>query len=138
MGILDKLRPQSKATHPDPNIRIAAIHELDPGDVESLSAFAKDDSDARVRRVAVARIGDAAVLADIVRNESARQLRAGTSRTLGYVMLDATNPFFTDVAQGIELAAEEADLSLFLCNSNNRESREDAHVARLLQRVGAS
>ena len=75
MGILDKLRPQSKSTHPDPNIRIAAIHELDPGDVESLSAFAKDDSDARVRRVAVARIGDAAVLADIVRNESEGSVR---------------------------------------------------------------
>lgn len=68
-----------------------------------------------------------------VRNELARQLRAGTSRTLGYVMLDATNPFFTDVAQGIELAAEDANLSLFLCNSNNRAAREDAHVARLLQ-----
>lgn len=70
MGILDKLRPQSKSTHPDPNIRIEAIHELDPADRESLNAFAKDDADARVRRVAVARIGDAAVLADIVRNES--------------------------------------------------------------------
>lgn len=68
-----------------------------------------------------------------VRNEAARQLRAGTSRTLGYVMLDATNPFFTDVAQGIEVAAEAAGLSLFLCNSNNRAAREDAHVARLLQ-----
>src|ERR671913_828272 len=75
MGILDRLRPQSKSTHPDPNIRIAAIHELDPADVESLSAFAKDDSDARVRRVAVARIGDAAVLADIVRNESDGSVR---------------------------------------------------------------
>jgi hypothetical protein len=75
MGILDKLRPQSKATHPDPNIRIEAIHELDPGDAESLSAFAKDDADARVRRVAVARIGDAAVLADIVRNESEGSVR---------------------------------------------------------------
>ena len=75
MGILDKLRPQSKSTHPDPNIRIAAIHELDPGDVESLNAFAKDDSDARVRRVAVARISDTAVLADIVRNESEGSVR---------------------------------------------------------------
>ena len=44
-----------------------------------------------------------------VRNESARQLRAGCSRTLAYVMLDAGNPFFTDVAQGIELAAENAE-----------------------------
>ena len=75
MGILDKLRPQSKSTHPDPNLRIEAIHELDPADIESLNAFAKDDSDARVRRVAVARIGDASVLADIVRNESEGSVR---------------------------------------------------------------
>ncbi len=75
MGILDKLRPQSKSTHPDPNIRIEAIHELDPADIESLNAFAKDDADARVRRVAVARIGDASVLADIVRNESEGSVR---------------------------------------------------------------
>ncbi|CUR60701.1 putative LacI-family transcriptional regulator [metagenome] len=68
-----------------------------------------------------------------VRNESARQLRAGQSRTLGYVMLDATNPFFTDVASGIELAAEEADLSLFLCNSDNRSSRERTHLDHLQQ-----
>lgn len=75
MGILDKLRPQSKSTHPDPNVRIEAIHELDPADLESLNAFAKDDADARVRRVAVARIGDASVLADIVRNESEGSVR---------------------------------------------------------------
>jgi hypothetical protein len=75
MGILDKLRPQSKSTHPDPNIRIEAIHELDPADLASLNAFAKDDADARVRRVAVARIGDASVLADIVRNESDGSVR---------------------------------------------------------------
>ena len=75
MGILDKLRPQSKSTHPDPNIRIEAIHELEPDDIASLNAFAKDDTDARVRRVAVARIGDASVLADIVRNESEGSVR---------------------------------------------------------------
>jgi LacI family transcriptional regulator len=68
-----------------------------------------------------------------VRNESARQLRAGTSRTLAYVMLDGSNPFFHDVAQGIEYAAEEADLSLFICNSNSRAEREAVHLDRLLQ-----
>jgi LacI family transcriptional regulator len=68
-----------------------------------------------------------------VRNESARQLRAGTSRTLAYVMLDGNNPFFHDVAQGIELAAEEADLSLFICNSNGRAEREEIHLDRLMQ-----
>ena len=34
-----------------------------------------------------------------VRNESGRQLRAGHSRTVAYVVLDASNPFFTDVAK---------------------------------------
>jgi LacI family transcriptional regulator len=68
-----------------------------------------------------------------VRNESARQLRAGTSRTLAYVMLDGTNPFFHDVAAGIEYAAEDADLSLFICNSNGRAEREEVHLDRLIQ-----
>ena len=68
-----------------------------------------------------------------VRNESARQLRAGRSRTLAYVMLDATNPFFTDVAQGMEEAAEASDLSLFTCNSDNRAERETTYLNRLEQ-----
>src|SRR5689334_10891936 len=68
-----------------------------------------------------------------VLNESARQLRMGRSNTFAYVMLDATNPFFTDVARGIELAAEKADLSLFLCNSDGRDARESAHLAHLQQ-----
>ena len=44
-------------------------------------------------------------------------------------MLDATNPFFTDVAQGIEDAAERSDLSLFICNSDNRADRELSYLA---------
>lgn len=42
-----------------------------------------------------------------VRNESARQLRAGRSRTIGLVVLDVANPFFTDVARGVEAMADE-------------------------------
>src|SRR3954466_11420806 len=68
-----------------------------------------------------------------VRNESARQLRAGTSRTLAYVMLDASNPFFTDVAQGMEDAAEAVDMSLVLCTSSQREQREQQHLQLLQQ-----
>jgi len=66
-----------------------------------------------------------------VRNESARQLRAGRSSTIAYVMLDAANPFFTDVAQGIEDAAAPHDLSVYLCNSDNRPERELTYLTRL-------
>jgi hypothetical protein len=75
MGILDKLRPQSKSTHPDPNIRIEAVHELDAEDLAAISGFAKDDADPRVRRAAVSRIADPAVLAEIARNESEGSVR---------------------------------------------------------------
>jgi LacI family transcriptional regulator len=68
-----------------------------------------------------------------VRNESARQLRQGRSRTLAYVFLDATNPFFTDVARGAEAAAEQAGLALFLCNSNGDPGREDRYLDLLHQ-----
>jgi LacI family transcriptional regulator len=68
-----------------------------------------------------------------VRNESARQLRAGSSRILAYLMLDAGNPFFTDVARGVEEAAREAGLSVFLCNSNEDATREADYLDLLEQ-----
>lgn len=87
----------------------------------------------RVSAPTRARVEQAMLDLGFVRNESARQLRAGRSSTVAYVMLDATNPFFTDVAQGVEDAADEADLSLFLCNSDNRIARERSYLDRLLQ-----
>lgn len=54
-----------------------------------------------------------------VRNESARQLRAGRSHTIGLVVLDVANPFFTDVARGVEATAEAAGLVVTLANSGN-------------------
>src|SRR6187549_3447192 len=81
----------------------------------------------RVSPATRARVEQAMLDLGFVRNESARQLRAGKSRTLAYVMLDATNPFFTDVAAGIEERAESADLSLFMCNSSNSASREKSY-----------
>ncbi|TCO54280.1 LacI family DNA-binding transcriptional regulator [Actinocrispum wychmicini] len=68
-----------------------------------------------------------------VRNESARQLRAGRSRVVAYVMLDGRNPFFTDVAAGMEDAVAADDLSLFVCNSANLAERETAYLSRLEQ-----
>ena len=52
------------------------------------------------------------------RDESARQLRAGSSRIIAYVFLDAGNPFFSDVARGAEEAGRESRLALVMCNSD--------------------
>jgi len=79
------------------------------------------------------RVEQAMVDLGFVRNESARHLRTGRSRTLAYVMLDAANPFFTDVAAGIEEAAEESRFSLYMCNSGNRGEREADYLAHLVE-----
>ena len=44
MGILDRLRPQSKSTHPDPVIRIEAVHETDAAELASPSGLAQADA----------------------------------------------------------------------------------------------
>ena len=64
-----------------------------------------------------------------VRNDSARQLRAGRSRTVGLVVLDIANPFFTDVARGAEAAAEAAGAAVIVCNSGEDAAREAATLS---------
>ena len=68
-----------------------------------------------------------------VRNESARQLRAGSSRSIGLVVLDAANPFFTDIALGAEQAAAAGNLIVSLFNSSGSTARENQLLELLLE-----
>ena len=58
-----------------------------------------------------------------IRNEAGRHLRAGRSRTIAYLVLDASNPFFTDVAKGVEEVARDTGIAVYLCNSDSDASR---------------
>jgi len=66
-----------------------------------------------------------------VRNDSARQLRAGRSRTVAIVVLDVSNPFFTDVVAGAESVVEAGGGMLIVCNSGEDPSREHRHLDML-------
>jgi LacI family transcriptional regulator, galactose operon repressor len=68
-----------------------------------------------------------------VPNESARQLAGAASRTVAFVVFDMSNPFFTDVAQGAQAAADAAGLSLYLCNSGEDTARQNAYLDLLEQ-----
>lgn len=63
-----------------------------------------------------------------VPNGFARQLRSGHSRTLGLVVPDISNPFFTEVARGVEDAASKRDYAVFLCNSDESTVKEDRYI----------
>lgn len=64
-----------------------------------------------------------------VRSESARQLRAGQSRLVALLVLDMGNPFFVDVARGVEDAVRTENLGVMLCNSNQDESAEALYLS---------
>lgn len=76
----------------------------------------------------VTRVQAAIELLGFVRNDAARQLRAGRSRSIGLVVLDVGNPFFTDLARGAEDRAAQAGLTVLLGNSDETLERESAYL----------
>lgn len=78
-----------------------------------------------------ARVESAIEALGFVRNGSARQLRAGVSRTVGAIVLDIANPFFTEVARGIEDRLAEDDHILMLCSSDESPAKENRYLRQL-------
>ncbi|MFJ4223074.1 LacI family DNA-binding transcriptional regulator [Microbacterium sp. NPDC089695] len=72
-------------------------------------------------RAAIAELG-------YVPNESARQLRAGSSTTLALVLLDAWIPYFQELSRGVEDVAREEGWSLFFSNSNRDDDIERGNI----------
>jgi len=89
MGILEKLRPQPRWKHADPGVRAAAVYELGPDEGDALRLLAREDTEARVRRAAVTRLSDVAVLGDIGRTDPDEDVRAEAIRGLAGLAAEA-------------------------------------------------
>lgn len=68
-----------------------------------------------------------------VPNGFARQLRFGSSRTIGLIVPDVSNPFFTEIARGVEDGANKCDYAVFLCNSDESIIKEDRYIDVLIE-----
>jgi LacI family transcriptional regulator len=86
------------------------------------------NSPERVSDEMIRRVNTAIVDLHYVRNDAARQLRAGQSLTIGLVVLDVRNPFFTDVARGAEDRADAEGLTVMLGNSDESVARETRYL----------
>ena len=102
---------------------VAALAKVSVGTVSNVMNRPEKVSPATVDRVqaAIRELG-------FVRNDAARQLRAGRSRSLGLVVLDVANPFFTDLARGAEDRAAEEGLTVLLGNTDDNQEREAAYL----------
>ncbi|MCO5988199.1 substrate-binding domain-containing protein [Actinoallomurus spadix] len=90
----------------------------------------------RPERVAVAtraRVQQAIRELGFVRNGSAATLRAGQSRAIGLVVLDVGNPFFVEVARGVEDVVSDRDHAVILCNSGESPGREARNLRVLAE-----
>jgi LacI family transcriptional regulator len=65
-------------------------------------------------------------------NAIARGLVMGQTNTIGLVIPDITNPFFPEIARGVEDAANELGYNVFLCNTNWNDKKERAYL-KILQ-----
>ena len=86
------------------------------------------NSPERVAPATVARVHAAIEELGFVRNDAARQLRAGQSRCVGLLVLDVGNPFFTDVARSAERHAAQSNLVVLLGTSDDDPKRERAYL----------
>lgn len=67
-------------------------------------------------------------------NGVARSLRTHQTHTLGLVISDVLNPFFTALARAVEDEARDRGYSVIIGNADERPALQDHHVRTLLER----
>ena len=68
------------------------------------------------------------------RNVNAKSLRTKKTQTLGVIVPDITNEFFAKIIQSVERNAMKYDYSVFECNTDEDEAREQMQVKNLLEK----
>ncbi len=92
------------------------------------SGYVRPELERRVRQ-AVAQLG-------YHPNGLARNLRRNESLTLGMLIPDSNNPFFAEIAKGIEEICFNNGFTVVLCNTDEKPEREAAYIDALYwQRV---
>jgi LacI family transcriptional regulator len=87
-----------------------------------------------VKPALVDRVKKAMDALDYHPDQVARSLRMRHTNTVGMVIADVTNPFFTDVIRGVEKEAQSNGYSVILCDSNEDPALERHYLSTLFSR----
>src|SRR5690606_30390683 len=80
------------------------------------------------------RVRAAAAALNFRPNAIARSLRSTGTRTVGLVVSDLMNPFFTELARAVEDTARAAGYSVIVGNADERLDQQDHYIRNLLER----
>jgi LacI family transcriptional regulator len=75
-----------------------------------------------------AAVRDAAATLQFTPNRTARTLRTQTAQIIALVIPDIENPYFTEMARGVEDVAAEAGYSVVLCNTDGDATKEAGYL----------
>ncbi|MGB4358897.1 MAG: LacI family DNA-binding transcriptional regulator [Rhodoferax sp.] len=62
---------------------------------------------------------------------AARRLRSGRTDTLGLIVSDIRNPFFTEISRAVEDVAYQNGMRVFLCNADEDPDKEAFYLAMM-------
>lgn len=91
----------------------------------------------RVRQERLAVIQSAIQRLGYIRSEPARHLRSGRSTTIGLLLLDAWNPGFMKMAEGVEDSVISTDWTVLIGNSRRDPVREQKYLRAYIEQQAA-
>jgi len=131
MALLDRFRAQSGHKNPDAAARLQFVQELPLDERDLLTEVAREDSDPRVRRAAVAKLMDPVALAGVAKADADEQVRVQALSMLRDIALEA----FEGLGESDSLAAlaaiDEPKTLIGIAKNASREATALAALARV-------
>ncbi len=109
--------------------QVAEVLGLSPATVSRALA-----GDPRITEATRARVVEASQRLGYQPNLLAAGFRTGNTHTIGLVVMDITNPFYSELARGVEDCAFAEGFSVFLCDSDLSPERETLYLDVLRSR----
>lgn len=132
MALMDRFRAQAGPKHPDATVRLSFVQELPLDERDLLGEIAREDTDPRVRRAAVAKLMDPPALAGVARNdadESVRALAATMLRDIALEVFDGLGEPEGVAAVDALVALADAKMLTAVAKSAPRESTAQRALA---------
>src|SRR3712207_4582790 len=88
--------------------------------------------DSKISRATKEKIIKLAEDLNYIPNGIARSLTTKKSETIGIVLPDITNPFFSEMARAIEDTANRLDYNVIFCNTDSNFKKEENYIKLLI------
>lgn len=90
--------------------------------------------DKRIAESTRVKVMDIVKTTNYIPNTAARSLVTNRTKTIGLIMPDIANPFFPEIARGVEDKAREARYSIIYCNTDDNLVQEDRCIDILIEK----